>query len=40
MALYFLSINLTEEELTKIVDKYRIPPGDLIRHVDFVACID
>lgn len=39
IALYFLNINLTEEDLNRIIDKYRIP-GDLIRYADFVACID
>ena len=36
----FLSLNLTDEEIRSIVAKYRIPPGDLIRYVDFVQTID
>ena len=36
----FLSLNLTDEEIRSIVTKYSIPPGDLIRYVDFVQTID
>ena len=39
-ALSFLSVNLTEEEIKQLIDKYRLPPGDLIRYRDFVNTID
>ena len=36
----FLSVSLSSEEITALVDKYRMEPGDLIRHADFVKNID
>ena len=39
-ALQMLSIHLNEEEQRSLVDKYRIPPGDLVRYLDFVNNID
>jgi|LakMenEpi03Aug12_release.lakeMendotaPanAssembly.Ray.scaffolds.fasta_scaffold486316_1 hypothetical protein len=36
----FLSIALNEEEIKILTDKYRIPPGDLVRYTDFVKNID
>lgn len=39
IALYFLNLNLNEEDFSRIIEKYAIP-GDLIRYADFVACID
>ena len=39
-ALSFLSISLTQEEINSLIEKYKMPPGDLIRYKDFVNNID
>ena len=39
-ALSFLSINLTQDEIKLLIEKYSIPPGDLIKYRDFVNTID
>lgn len=39
-ALSFLHIHLTAEEIHSLIDKYRMHPGDLIKHTDFVFNID
>ena len=39
-AMEFLCVSLKNDEITALIDKYRIPPGDLIRHSDFVHNID
>lgn len=39
-AMEFLCISLNEEEVRILTDKYRIPPGDLVRYSDFVKNID
>lgn len=36
----FLCIHLNEEEIRALTDKYRIPPGDLVRYSDFVKNVD
>lgn len=39
-AMEFLAICLTQEEIKALTDKYRIPPGDLVRYSDFVQNVD
>ena len=39
-AIEFLCVSLSVEEVTSLVDKYRMEPGDLIRYSDFVKNID
>jgi hypothetical protein len=39
-AMEFLCVSLTNEEVTSLVDKYRMSPGDLIRYSDFVKNVD
>ena len=39
-AMEFLAVSLTQEEITALTDKYRIPPGDLVRYSDFVQNVD
>lgn len=39
-AMEFLCVSLTTEEVTSLVDKYRMSPGDLIRYNDFVKNVD
>jgi hypothetical protein len=39
-AMEFLCIHLNEEEIRALTDKYRIPPGDLVRYSDFVKNVD
>lgn len=36
----FLSISLTDDEIKALTDKYRMPPGDLVRYSDFVKNVD
>ena len=36
----FLCVSLSAEEITSLVDKYRMEPGDLIRHSEFIKNID
>lgn len=36
----FLAVCLTQEEIRALTDKYRIPPGDLVRYSDFVQNVD
>ena len=36
----FLAVSLTAEEVTSLVDKYRMEPGDLIRYSEFIKNID
>ena len=36
----FLCVHLSEAEIKALTDKYRIPPGDLVRYSDFIKNID
>ena len=39
-AMEFLAVSLSGEEIKALTDKYRIPPGDLVRYSDFVRDVD
>ena len=36
----FLCVSLSAEEVTSLVDKYRMEPGDLIKYSEFIKNID
>ena len=39
-AMEFLAVSLSTGEVTSLVDKYRMEPGDLVKYSDFISNID